>query len=231
MITKENVENYYNSFKSHQKTLGINIRHRRIFKDFKKAGLKHDSNVLEVGCGVGTVSHLILKYITAGKYVGFDISSESIELAKKFNSFHKNAEFYANDMSSFTHKTKFDFVVFPDVLEHIPVEQHANIFKTIAELTTPDATVLINIPEPLTLDWHWKNKAEDLQIIDQPLSIRDLCNNCYPYGFHLCSMNHYGLYFVDNEYLSIVLKKYKPIEKVYPKSKIQLGIENFISKF
>ena len=82
--------------------------------------MKPNSNVLEIGCGIGTVSHLILKYITEGSFVGLDISSESIEMAKKRNAFHKKAEFLVNDMSNFTHKTKFDFVVFPDVLEHIP---------------------------------------------------------------------------------------------------------------
>ena len=193
MATKEEVKDYYDTFKEHQKQLGINIRHRTIFKNLKLVGLKQDSNVLEIGCGIGTVSNLILKYITQGSFVGLDISSQSIEMAKKRNSFHKKAEFLVSDMSNFTHQTKFDFVVFPDVLEHIPVEQHANIFKTIAELTTPNAVVLINIPEPYTLDWSRRNTPEVLQIIDQSLSMKDLCNNSYPYGFYMYSMTHYGL--------------------------------------
>lgn len=230
MATKEEVKEYYDTFKEHQKNLGINIRHRTIFKTLKQVGLKSDSNVLEVGCGIGTVSHLILKYLSEGSYVGLDISSESIETAKRLNSFHKRAEFLVNDMSSFTHKTRFDFVVFPDVLEHIPVEQHANIFETISKLTTKDAVVLINIPEPYTLDWHRRNKPEALQIIDQSLSIRDLCNNCYPYGFYMYSMTPYGLQYDHEEYLSIILKKDFVREKVTSKSKMKLGIENYKSK-
>ena len=230
MATKEQVKEYYDTFKEQQKQLGINIRHRTIFKNLKNLGLKSNSNVLEIGCGIGTVSQLILKYITDGSFVGLDISSESIELAKKRNAFHKKAEFLVNDMSNFTHKTKFDFVVFPDVLEHIPVEQHANIFKTIAELTTPNAIVLINIPEPYTLDWSRRNTPEALQIIDQSLSMQDLCNNSYPYGFYMYSMTPYGLRYEHEEYLSIILKKNFVRTQVVPKQKIKLGIENLKSK-
>jgi trans-aconitate 2-methyltransferase len=231
MVSKTEVSDYYDTFKEHQKKLGINIRHRTIFKNLKKAGLKSDSKVLEIGCGIGTVSNLILKYITNGSFVGLDISEKSIELAKQNNSFHKKAEFLVNDMSNFSHSTKFDFVVFPDVLEHIPVEQHAPIFKTISELTTADSTVLINIPEPYTLDWIRRNKPEGLQIIDQSLSIQDLCNNVYPYGFYLFSMKPYGLQFEHEEYLSIILRKKFVRGKVVWKEKIRAAVDNTLSKF
>jgi len=230
MASKEEVKEYYDTFKEHQKQLGINIRHRTILKNLKNAGLKSNSNVLEIGCGIGTVSNLILKYITEGSFVGLDISSESIEMAKKRNAFNKKGEFFVNDMSNFTHKTKFDFVVFPDVLEHIPVEQHANIFKTIADLTTPDATVIINIPEPNYLNWVRENDPAKLQIIDQSLSMQDLLNNSYPYGFKLYSMNPYSLHFDVNDYLAIVMKKDLTVKNVNVKSKIIRAIENTKSK-
>ncbi|MCD6017177.1 MAG: hypothetical protein K0S53_298 [Bacteroidetes bacterium] len=228
--TKEQVKEYYDTFKEHQKKLGINIRHRTILKNLKNAGLKPDSNVLEIGCGIGTVSHLILKSIPQGSFVGLDISSESIKMAQQFNAFHKKAEFMVNDMSNFTHQTKFDFVVFPDVLEHIPVEQHANIFKTISELTTLNATVIINIPEPNYLNWVRANDPSKLQIIDQSLSMQDLLNNSYPYGFKLYSMNPYSLHFDVNDYLAIVLKKDMTVKNVNVKSKITRAIENTKSK-
>jgi 2-polyprenyl-3-methyl-5-hydroxy-6-metoxy-1,4-benzoquinol methylase len=230
MATKEEVKEYYDTFKEHQKQLGINIRHRTILKNLKNAGLKANSNILEIGCGIGTVSHLILKYITEGSFVGLDISAESIKMAQQFNSFHKKAEFFVDDMSNFSHKTKFDFVVFPDVLEHIPVEQHANIFKTIGELTTPNATVIINIPEPNYLNWVRANDPSKLQIIDQSLSMQDLLNNSYPYGFKLYSMNPYSLHFDVNDYLAIVMKKDLTVKNVNVKSKIVRAIENTKSK-
>lgn len=230
MATKDEVKEYYDTFKEHQKKLGINIRHRTILKNLKNAGLKSNSNVLEIGCGIGTVSHLILKQIPEGSFVGLDISSESIKMAQQFNAFHKKAEFMVNDMSNFTHKTKFDFVVFPDVLEHIPVEQHANIFKTISELTTPNATVIINIPEPNYLDWVRKNEPNRLQIIDQSLSMQDLLNNCYPWGFKVYSIIPYALHYDVNDYLAIVLKKDMAVKQIQLKGTLERAIANTKSK-
>lgn len=230
MASKKEVEDYYNQFKEHQKKLGVNIRHRTIFKNLKSLGLQAHHHVIEIGCGIGTVSSLILKEVTSGSFVGVDISAESIEMAKKFNSKHKNAQFLVNDMSSFSHATKFDFVVLPDVLEHIPVEQHHNLFKVISQITTPDAVVLINIPEPNCLNWVRKTMPEKLQIIDQSLSMQDLLNNVYPHGFRLFSMNSYCLAYTQPDYTSIVLKKNMTVANYELKSKIVRGTENLRSK-
>jgi trans-aconitate 2-methyltransferase len=185
--------------------------------------------VLEIGCGIGTVSGLIIKNIPNGKFTGVDISSESVEMAKKLNP-TPNAEFLVSDMSNFTHQTKFDFVVLPDVLEHIPVEQHANIFKILSEVTTGNAAILINIPEPNFLNWARKNQPEKLQIIDQSLSMQDLLNNSYPHGFKLFSMNVYSLQYVEPDYTSVVLKKNMSVATYHSKNKITLAVENLLSK-
>lgn len=230
LASKTQVEEFYNTFKEHQKKLGVNIRHRTIFKNLKTAGLKPSSNVIEVGCGIGTVSSLILNYLSEGKFVGIDISSESIDLAKKINAKYKNAEFLVNDMGQFSHATKFDFVVLPDVLEHIPVEQHDNLFKVLSSVTSKDAVVLINIPEPNCLNWIRRQYPEKLQIIDQSLSMQDLLNNSYPHGFKLFSMNSYSLQYTEPDYTSIVLKKNMIIDNYHVKSKLSLGAENIKSK-
>jgi len=230
LASREQVEDFYNTFKEHQKQLGINIRHRTIFKNLKQAGLKPNMNVLEIGCGIGTVSHLVLKYLTKGKFVGVDISPESIAHAKKFNAAFKNAEFLVNDMSAFNHSLKFDVVVLPDVLEHIPVEQHANLFAVLKAHTHEKSFVLINIPEPNCLDWARKHQPEKLQIIDQSLSMQDLLNNVYPSDFELFSLQPYSLQFTDPDYISIVLKRKNKKETYTFKSKITLGKENLLSK-
>ncbi|MCE3258709.1 MAG: hypothetical protein K0S12_350 [Bacteroidetes bacterium] len=227
--SKQQVEEFYNTYKEKQKTIGVNIRHRTILKNLKAAGLKADSKVLEVGCGIGTVSGLIIKSIPNGKFTGVDISSESIEMAKRLNP-AANAEFLVSDMSNFSHALKFDFVVLPDVLEHIPVEQHNNLFRVLSEVTTKDAVVVINIPEPNCLNWMRKHHPEKLQIIDQSLSMQDLLNNCYPHGFKLFSMHSYSLQFKQPDYTSIVLKKNMVFENYDLKDKLARGVENLLSK-
>ncbi|MBI2722013.1 MAG: methyltransferase domain-containing protein [Bacteroidetes bacterium] len=227
--SKQQVEDFYNTYKDKQKKIGVNIRHRTILKNLKSVGLKANSKVIEIGCGIGTVSGLIIKSIPSGSFTGVDISSESVEMARKLNP-AKHAEFLVSDMSKFIHKTKFDFVVLPDVLEHIPVEQHDNLFKVLNEITTKEATVLINIPEPNCLNWIRKHHPDKLQIIDQSLSMQDLLNNSYPHGFKLFSMNSYSLQYVQPDYTCIVLKKNMVIDHYVRKSKVKLGVENIKSK-
>lgn len=228
---KEEVVKYYDEFKSHQKKLGINIRHRTIFKNLKNAGLQPNSTVLEIGCGIGTVSHLILKYLAHGRFVGVDISPQSIEHARMYNAAFKNAEFVVSDMKGFQHNLKFDFVVLPDVLEHIPVDQHAELFRTIAAHSHDKTVILINIPEPYTLDWVRENHPTTLQIIDQALSIRDLCNNVYPSGFYMYSMSPYALQYEPEDYVSIVLKRDCKRANVSKRSNSAITFENILLRF
>ena len=115
MVNKEQVEEYYDNYVKHQGKIGISTRHRIIAKNVKKIGVKRNANILEIGCGIGTVSQLLVKLVPEGKFVGCDISPKSIELARQYNS-SPNAEFIVTDMSDFEHELKFDLVVFPEVL-------------------------------------------------------------------------------------------------------------------
>ena len=202
--------------------IGVNIRHRTILKNLIKSGLKNNANVLEIGCGIGTVTQLISKYLSHGKIVAVDISPESIETAKQLNKSLNNIEFLVSDMSNFHHRTKFDFVVLPDVLEHIPVENHKTLFKTIREHIHIDSTIFINIPNPPYLRWVHKNRPELLQIIDQPLSTQELLNNVYPNDLYLHSLNVYSLAFEEGDYQLIILKPNKELGKVTKISKSKL---------
>lgn len=230
LASKKQVEDFYNNFKEHQKKLGINIRHRTILKNVKKAGLSKDMNVLEIGCGIGTVSHLILRNLSEGRFVGVDISSESIAQAKQLNARFRNAEFLVSDMSDFKHVLKFDMVVLPDVLEHIPVEQHAHLFSVLKAHTHAGSVILINIPEPNCLNWARQQHPEKLQIIDQSLSMQDLLNNVYPSDFELVSLQPYALQYTDADYVSILLRRKHPKGPYQLKTKLRLGKENLLSK-
>ncbi len=227
---KEEVAGYYDQFSNHQTRLGVNIRHRTIFKNLKNCALFSSANVLEIGCGIGTVSSLIIPAIPEGNFVGVDISPESITLAKNRLSKYTNARFVVSDMSDFTSELKFDFIVLPDVLEHIPVDQHAALFLTLSKHSHERTIILINIPEPYTLDWTRRNHPDRLQIIDQSLSLQDLCNNSYPSGFYLFSVTPYGLQYEHEEYLSIVLKRNQPRMNITPRSKFEKTVENLRSK-
>lgn len=223
--TYSEVSDYYNKLWADlekENKAGINSRHRAVMQRLKKAGLKNNSVVLEIGCGIGAISGLILKNIPNGYFVGADISNETIDFVRKKYSHCQNAEFVVSDMTNFTHSRKFDFIVLPDVLEHIPKEAHGNIFKTIRSLIKDEGTVFINIPEPRFLEWFHKYQPQDLQIIDQPLHTDELLNSIYPNGFYLEGLETYSLYFSEPDYQSLILKPKKEIWMLTRKSKISV---------
>lgn len=228
--SKKEIEAYYDQFREHQKKLGLNVRHRTILRNVRREGLQHNSSVLEIGCGIGTVSYLLLRTVKTGKFLGVDISPESIALAKQLNKNSANARFLVSDMSDFTSDDRFDFIVFPDVLEHIPQEQHAALFKTVASVSNPEATIVINIPEPNYLNYTRINHPEKLQIIDQSLDLRQLVNNAYDAGFEISRLEPYGLQYNAPEYLNIVFRR-SPVKNTFPrKSFLRRFAENFYSK-
>ena len=227
---KQSIKDFYDTFTSNQTNIGVSVRHRLILKKLKSIGLTSDSNVLEIGCGIGTVSSLIIKNTTHGKFVGCDISPKSIELARKFNP-QKNATFICTDMSDFESNLKFDFVVFPDVLEHIPVEEHNQLFERISRVCNTNAKLLINIPEPNMLNYQRKNNPHLLQIIDQSLSMQDLLNHTYPHGFQVQSIIPYAIHTNIDNYLSIVFIRNTESKPVKLKGKFFQLLQNIKARF
>ena len=217
---KEKVVSFYDQFAEKQAKTGINSRHLSILDKVKNAGLQANHRILEVGCGIGTVSHLLATQVPQGKVLAVDISPESIEKAKVLWKDQKNLGFEVSDMSDFDKKGEtFDFFVFPDVLEHIPVDQHFRLFQNIQKHSHADSVIFIHIPAPRYLQWMIENEPEKLQVIDQPLDSGDLIKNITANGFYLEKMETYGLFFEEKDYQYFVFRSAKPLHSSTPKSK------------
>lgn len=217
---KDKVVSFYDQFAEKQQKTGINSRHLSILDKVKAAGLKSNHRVLEVGCGIGTVSHLLATQVPNGEVLAVDISPESIEKAKVLWKSQSNLSFEVSDMSDFDKPGKsFDFFVFPDVLEHIPVDQHFPLFQNISKHSHPDSVIFIHIPSPRYLKWMIENEPEKLQVIDQPLDSGDLIKSITKAGFFLEKMETYSLFFAEKDYQYFVFRSAKPLKTSTPLSK------------
>jgi len=195
--TKKQSQNYYDKeFIERQKKVGVNARHHSIFNKAKTLGLLPNHNVLEIGCGIGTLSSLLIPYLHGGGGSIFccDLSSESIKYAKETYKNFKNAEFHALDASDFVLDRKFDMVIMPDVCEHIPVELHNRMFKNISKMLKEDGVVYIHIPAPYYLDWAKVYAKEELQIIDQSLYLGEFCEIIKDTDFYVYSEEPYNVW-------------------------------------
>ena len=207
METGKDVNNWYNSFSENQLATGINLRHYTIMEHLFNSGLKKNSTVLEIGCGIGTLTGLISKYLRKGKLVATDISDESIKIAKNRIPKSDKIDFFVTDMTNFDYTEKFDFIVLPDVLEHIPMVQHQDLFKVLSKLMHDQSIIIIHIPHPKALDYVRENMPEKLQIIDQSIEADTLMLNAYSNNLVLINYSSYSLFNEEPDYVLARFKK------------------------
>ncbi|GAB4247534.1 MAG: hypothetical protein Tsb0034_26780 [Ekhidna sp.] len=210
MTSNNEIKDWYNTYTRRQTSIGVNLRHYTLIDRAVRAGLRRYHSVLEVGCGIGTLTGLLSGYLKKGSLMATDISDESIEIAKERLSDYKNTQFLVSDMSDFDKKGAFDFIILPDVLEHIPVEQHHQLFSNLSKALKEKGKILINIPHPKYIDYLHENEPEKLQIVDQALSAAILMKDIYEAGLTLVFYESYSIFNRANDYVSILLEKENP---------------------
>jgi len=166
---------FYDHFISYQIKTGINDRIYGLYKRLLKAGLPSDSKVLEIGCGIGSLTSLLARKIKRGTITSLDISEKSIQYARTHVA-RTNIAFHIADIMEFQTDSTFSRILLFDVIEHIPEEQHVDLFSKISGLMNEDALLFINIPNPYHILFDQKHKPQALQEIDQPIFIHNLLN-------------------------------------------------------
>ena len=207
MDRREDIGKWYDEFAGKQVKTNVNLRHYKIMGYLTGAGLTRNSKVLEIGCGIGTLTGLILKYLKKGEVVAVDISPASVDIARKRLKDYANVMFMVSDMTDFVHTGIFDFIVLPDVLEHIPSEQHRNLFRTLAEHMHENSVILIHLPHPRAIDFIRRTNPDQLQIVDQAIEADSLLGDIYANGLTLLSYISYPLFDTENDYAVITIKK------------------------
>lgn len=204
---QEEIKQYYNDYTQRQKNIGVNQRHKSILRFLLENGLKKESNVLEIGCGIGTQSGLILKNISSkGSLTSCDISDKSIEIAKENNKNYSNAKFQVLDVTEAEIDGNYDVIVLPDVIEHIPMEKHPMLFNNLRKVIKNNGFMLIHIPYANFHEWLHKNKPESLQIIDQPIHLDFLSANLRKSGFMIEKVKTYSIFTKPYDYQLIIAK-------------------------
>lgn len=205
---KNKIESYYDDFANAQVTIGINARNLEIQRWTEKFGLKKSDKVLEIGCGIGTQSELIAKFLTEGNLTSIDISSVSIDIAKDKLKEYSQIEFFVGDIvnMNFTPPNKFDMIILPDVIEHIPLESHKKLFEKLRSVLKPSGIILIHIPNPNYLQYVHENEPHLLQVLDQPIYTDILCENIYPNDLYIHYLETYSIWVDNCDYQIIILK-------------------------
>lgn len=198
---------FYDEFVGRQTAIGVNARHRSILALLKRFGLRSGDRVLELGCGVGTLTELLVEELgPRGSVLAIDLSPASIEAASERLGVRGNVELLAADVVEMEVDGSFDAVVLPDVIEHIPLERHHALFGRIAAVVEPNGFVLLHYPNPRYLRWCHEHHPETLQVIDQPIDADALLANAYRHGLYLDYLETYSIWVREGDYVVAVLR-------------------------
>ncbi len=211
MDTKDIID-YYDSFVIDQLESGINDRVYTLFEKLQRFGLKSDSNVLELGCGIGTMTFLLSRNVRKGKIEAVDISPESIRFA--MNRIGKpNISFHTDDVICYIPSMQdIDYILLFDLIEHIPIERHFVLFQNLANSCSEHTKIMINIPNPEYINYDIENNPAALQIIDQPLPLKVILANIENAGLTLSFFETYSIW-IENDYQFFVITKKKAFKE------------------
>ena len=205
-MKKSEVKKYYDNYITEQYKIGVNDRIFMLYERLVSLGLSSESDVIELGCGIGAITHLIRKKVTVGQIESVDISGESIEFAKgKIK--NSNVKFYEADITEYSPVIKnADFVTLFDVIEHIPIDLHEKLFLNVAKMLKENSWLLVNIPSPESIEWDSVHSPEVLQIIDQPIPLSLVVKNCTNAGLEIVKFENYSIW-VENDYNFFLIRK------------------------
>ncbi|WP_297950365.1 class I SAM-dependent methyltransferase [uncultured Campylobacter sp.] len=106
--------------------------------------------ILEYGCGIGRNLPYILEAFHKSSVFGFDISKESLEIAKQSN---KEVVIIESEEELMKHKNYFDLIFIAGVYHHIEPSLRNNVTLNIFELAANNCDVIVfehNPYNPLT---------------------------------------------------------------------------------
>lgn len=103
-----------------------------------------DSDILDLGCGVGFCTINLSDTFKKSRVYGFDIDTKSIEFGVKYNS-NNNVNYFCKNI--ITEKLlPSDYIFLVETLEHIKHEFHYQLIDSCLESLTKDGLLFISTP-------------------------------------------------------------------------------------
>ena len=199
--------------------------------------LSPNSNVLDIGCGIGIVPEQVSAKLDQGKILACDLGENNIKYARQTVKSEKVEFFNVNVVENFDLirnklATPVDLVTMVDVIEHLPADSYEGLFNHLSQVTGDRARIVMTYPSPEYQVYLQQNNPEELQIIDEVIKINSLIPLASKYGF---ALEHFA--YIDiwrkNQYIHCVFSKQCPCVSLPEKStwqKINQKIQNYKSK-
>ncbi len=208
------IREFYDKFVSLQKVTGTNKRHHKILELAERHGLTRAAKVLEIGCGIGTFTGLMARRMK-GELLALDISPASIDVARSHLKDLPKVHVKVADVIHEDLEGKFNAIILPDVLEHIPFDQQPLLFRKLKELLDVDGKILIHSPDPFFLEWVRVNQPEVLQVVDLPLYLPRLATDLHAAGLTIDHFQRHCIWRQAPDYMAMIIS-HVPVDEAYP---------------
>ncbi len=212
-MDKEKISAFYDQYVQRQAKSALNERIFFLFEKSKELGLNSRSTVLELGCGIGAFSYLLSRIVRNGRVEAVDISPESIALAKSRIQ-RKNIQFRVSDILHYQpDQASYDFITLFDVIEHIPLDEHDLLFKTISGHMSEQSRLLVNIPNPHYIEYDRIHHPEQLQVVDEAVYLDKLSGILFKYGLYIHNFQTHSIW-VKDDYQFMMICKNRQFEEI-----------------
>jgi 2-polyprenyl-3-methyl-5-hydroxy-6-metoxy-1,4-benzoquinol methylase len=180
-VNKRELQSFYDSFwAGHGYNESSDSMRARVLKHYIDNA---DINVLDAGCGVGSLTNLISQICPKNLIVGMDISRKACKIAHQLTT-NKNVGFVAADLAHLPFKpSSFGFVAFSEVIEHVPSQERAKVVSELHSVISSHGYLFLTMPNPLhiviflrqVLNWFsQKHITLSDQIYDNPPTLKSL---------------------------------------------------------
>ena len=205
MDRPKDIKDFYDGFAVQQARTGVNERHQLIHRLARAHGLADGLRVLEMGCGIGTLTSLIVKDLPNGSLLAVDLSPVSIDRARAMLGHQRQLELRVADVVTDPLPGPFDLIILPDILEHIPLQLHPALFRRLRNDLAPDGRILIHSPDPWYSEYIRATRPELMQVVDLALHLPELVGNIFGAGLIVHHYQRHGIWTNAPDYMALVL--------------------------
>jgi len=129
-------------------------------------------NIIDIGCGPGTLLSLIPKRVYS-KATGIDFDKKQTSFSKKKFKNNKKIKWISGDVTKLKTKQKYDCIISSEVIEHIEPEKSSDLLKAMNKLLRKNGTLIITTPNYRSLwpiiEW-FVNRLGDVDYSEQHIN-------------------------------------------------------------
>jgi len=220
MEEKDKYISFYDQFTSDPKKNEISVLHVHILEKLIIEGLRSNHKVLEAGCGLGELSHLIAQKVKHGKVLGVDINEDTVKKASQLWEKQKNLSFEKAEMKAFeNHGETYDFIILSEILQQISRDKHYRLFERVRHLSQNGTTIFVNLPSPRFSEWKAQNDPESLQFVESIVNVGAMIESATANGFFLEKVASYSVFFEENDFQYFIFRPQSRVVSPMPKKK------------